>query len=85
MAAGTIATIKQLEEHGLTLQTIAAVLHGVGDTDLTAKLTDLAAGLQSLQEAAESTPQTQALLTLLSGRAHALINLALAIVDSPLA
>lgn len=83
-AADTIATIKQLEEHGLSLQTIAAALNGTGDTDLTSKLNNLATGLQSLQQAAEKAPEAQALLTLLSGRAHALIDLALAIIDSPL-
>lgn len=84
MAVGTISTIKQLEEHGLNLQTIAAALNGAGDTDLASKLNNLAAGLQALQEAAERAPQAQALLTLLSGRAHALIDLALAIIDSPI-
>jgi MerR family copper efflux transcriptional regulator len=83
-AADTIATVKQLEEHGLSLQTIATALNGTGDTDLSAKLDNLAAGLQALQEAAETAPHTQALLTLISGRAHALIDLALAIIDSPL-
>ena len=84
-AVGTISTIKQLEEHGLSLQTIATAFSGAGDTDLISQLTNLAAGLQALQEAADSAPQAQALLTLLSGRAHALIDLALAIIDSPLA
>ncbi|BEL06452.1 hypothetical protein Q0Z83_046430 [Actinoplanes sichuanensis] len=83
-AVDTIATIKQLEEHGLSLQTIANALNGAGDTDLAAKLDSLTAGLQALQEAAADAPQAQALLTLLSGRAHALIDLALTIVDSPL-
>jgi MerR family copper efflux transcriptional regulator len=83
-AVDTIATIKQLEEHGLNLQTIATALNGTGDTDLTTKLDNLAAGLQALQEAGDLAPHTQALLTLISGRAHALIDLALAIIDSPL-
>lgn len=83
-AVDTIATIKQLEEHGLSLQTIATALNGAGDTDLASKLDDLAIGLRALQEAAETAPHTQALLTLISGRAHALIDLALAIIDSPL-
>ncbi|GIF42883.1 helix-turn-helix domain-containing protein [Actinoplanes xinjiangensis] len=83
-AVDTIATIKQLEEHGLSLQTIAAAFHGAGDTDLISQLDHLATGLQTLQEAAESAPQAQALLTLLSARAHALIDLALTIIDSPL-
>jgi MerR family copper efflux transcriptional regulator len=83
-AVGTISTIKQLEEHGLSLQTIAAAFNGAGDTDLIAKLNNLTAGLQALHKAAENAPQAQALLTLLSGRAHALIDLALAIIDSPL-
>jgi MerR family copper efflux transcriptional regulator len=42
-AADTIATIQQLEEHGLSLRTIAA-LNGAGGTDLAAKLDNLAAG-----------------------------------------
>jgi MerR family copper efflux transcriptional regulator len=83
-AVDTITTVKQLEEHGLSLHTIATALSGVGDTDLAAKLDSLTAGLRALQEAADSAPQAQALLTLLSGRAHALIDLALAIIDSPL-
>jgi MerR family copper efflux transcriptional regulator len=83
-AVDTIGTIKQLEEHGLSLQTIATALNGSGDTDLASTLDNLTAGLQALQEAAEGAPQAQALLTLLSGRAHALIDLALAIIDSPL-
>jgi MerR family transcriptional regulator, copper efflux regulator len=83
-AVETIALIKGLEEHGLSLQTIAAALNGAGDTDLASALAQLAAGLRTLQAAAESAPHAQALLTLLTGRAHALINLALAIVDSPL-
>jgi MerR family transcriptional regulator, copper efflux regulator len=83
-AVDTIATIKQLEDHGLSLQTIATALNGAGDTDLASKLDKLAAGLQALQEAAEAAPHTQALLTLISGRAHALIDLALAIIASPL-
>ncbi len=83
-AADTIATVKQLEEHGLSLQTIADALNGTGDTDLATKLDHLTAGLQALQEAADGAPHAQALLTLLSGRAHALIDLALAIIDSPL-
>jgi MerR family copper efflux transcriptional regulator len=84
-AVATIDTIKQLEEHGLSLQAITAALQGAGDTDLISKLDHLATGLQALQEAAHSTPQAQALLTLLSARAHALIDLALTIIDSPLA
>lgn len=84
MAVGTIAAIKQMEEHGLSLQVITAAFHGAGDTDLISKLDHLARGLQALQEAAKSTPQAQALLTLLSARAHALIDLALTIIDSPL-
>jgi MerR family copper efflux transcriptional regulator len=83
-AIDTISTIRQLEEHGLSLQTITTALNGAGDTDLGAKLENLTAGLKALQEAAEGAPQAQALLTLLSSRAHALIDLALAIVDSPL-
>lgn len=83
-AVDTITTIKQLEEHGLNLQTIATAFNGAGDTDLTSNLDRLAAGLKALQEAAECAPHTQALLTLISGRAHALIDLALAIIDSPL-
>ena len=83
-AVDTIATVKQLEAHGLNLQTIAVAINGAGDTDLAAKLDKLAAGLQALQEAAENTPHAHALLTLISGRAHALIDLALAVVDSPL-
>lgn len=83
-AVDTITTIKRLEEHGLNLQTIATAINGHGDTDLASKLDQLTAGLQSLQEAASAAPQTQALLTLISGRAHALIDLALTIIDSPL-
>jgi MerR family copper efflux transcriptional regulator len=83
-AVVTISTIKRLEEHGLSLQSICAAFHGAGDTDLISKLDHLATGLLALQEAAESAPQAQALLTLLSARAHALIDLALAIIDSPL-
>ena len=83
-AIDTISTIKQLEEHGLSLQTISAAFHGAGETDLMSKLDHLATGLRALQEAAETAPPAQALLTLLSARAHALIDLALTIVDSPL-
>jgi MerR family copper efflux transcriptional regulator len=83
-AAGTIAAIRQLEDHGVSLQTIAAALNGAGDTDLTAALNDLAAGLEALQRAAANAPHSQALLTLISARAHALIDLALSIADSPL-
>ncbi|MCA2219001.1 MerR family transcriptional regulator [Jidongwangia harbinensis] len=80
----TIATIRQLEEHGLSLQTIATAINGAGDTDLASRMDNLAAGLKALQEAAESAPHTQALLTLITARAHTLIELALAIIDSPL-
>ena len=79
----TITTIKQLEENGLNLQAIAAAINGAGDADLSSKLESLAAGLNALQEAAENAPHAQALLTLISARAHALIDLALTIVDSP--
>ncbi|GAA4964345.1 MerR family transcriptional regulator [Actinoplanes utahensis] len=82
-AVVTIATVKQLEEHGLSLQAITTALHGTGDTDLTTKLNDLAAGLAALREAAHRAPEAQAILTLLSGRAHALIDLALTIIDRP--
>jgi hypothetical protein len=41
-------------------------------------------GLHALQEEGEHAPHTQALLTSISARAHALIDLALAIVGSPL-
>ncbi|WP_430791512.1 MerR family transcriptional regulator [Actinoplanes sp. G11-F43] len=83
-AVDTIATIRGLEAHGLSLQTIADALRGEGDRDLAAGLADLSANLQALQEAAEGAPHAHALLTLISGRAHALIDLALTIVDSPL-
>lgn len=83
-AVDTIATVKSLEAHGLSLQTIASALHGEGDRDLATGLAELSANLQALQEAAEGAPHAHALLTLISGRAHALIDLALAIVDSPL-
>ncbi|PRX12592.1 MerR-like DNA binding protein [Actinoplanes italicus] len=84
-AADTIATIRQLEDHGVSLQTIAAALNGAGDTDLTATLSDLAAGLEALRQAAANAPHSQALLTLISARARALIDLALSIADPPLA
>lgn len=84
-AVDTIATVKSLEAHGLDLQTIAAALHGPAqDGGLAAGLAELSANLQALQEAAEGAPHAHALLALISGRAHALIDLALAIVDSPL-
>ncbi|WP_373873369.1 MerR family transcriptional regulator [Actinoplanes derwentensis] len=83
-AVDTIATVKSLEVHGLNLQTIATALHGEADRDLAAGLADLSTDLHALQQAAEGAPHAHALLTLISGRAHALIDLALAIVDSPL-
>ncbi|GAA1582479.1 MerR family transcriptional regulator [Actinoplanes couchii] len=86
-AVDTIATVRSLESHGLNLQTIASALHGSvidGDRDLATGLADLSANLRALQEAAEGAPHAHALLSLISGRAHALIDLALAIVDSPL-
>lgn len=83
-AAETITMVRQLEGHGLSLQMIAAALHGSGDTDVTANLSHLATGLDALREAAGNAPHAQALLALISARAHALIDLALAIVDSPL-
>ena len=82
-AAGTIALIQRLEDHGLSLQTITPALHGAGDTDLAAQLDQLAAGVRALQAAAARTPEAQALLTLISNRAHALVELALTIADPP--
>jgi MerR family copper efflux transcriptional regulator len=83
-AVDTIDTVQRLEENGLNLQAIAGALNGTGDTDLASKLEGLDAGLKALQESAETAPHAQALLTLISARAHALIDLALTIVDSPL-
>jgi MerR family copper efflux transcriptional regulator len=85
-AVGTIAMIRQLEDHGLQLQAIAAAINGqdAAGADLATKLESLSAGLASLQETAGSAPHAQALLNLISARAHALIDLALTIVDSPL-
>ena len=44
----------------------------------------LADGLAALQETTGNAPHAQALLTLISSRAHALIELAQTIVDSPI-
>jgi MerR family copper efflux transcriptional regulator len=82
-AVDTITTIKQLEAHGISLHTIATAIHSEASTDLTASLADLSAGLRALHEAADSAPHAHAFLALISSRAHALIDLALAIVDSP--
>ncbi|GLY00437.1 MULTISPECIES: MerR family transcriptional regulator [Actinoplanes] len=85
-AVDTITTIKQLETHGLSLQDIAGALNGPSavPADLPASLDHLVAGVAALQAQAVNTPQAQALLTLISARAHALIDLALTIVDSPI-
>ncbi|RZU46698.1 MerR-like DNA binding protein [Krasilnikovia cinnamomea] len=82
--ADTIDTIRQLETHGISLDAIADAINHHGRGDLTTTLAHLADGLTALQETAHNAPHAQALLTLISSRAHALIDLAQTIVDSPI-
>jgi MerR family copper efflux transcriptional regulator len=83
-AAETITAIKRLESHGINLDDITAAMNGATTTDTNSTLTRLAADLATLQDAATATPDPHALLGLISVRAHALIEMALEIINSPL-
>jgi MerR family transcriptional regulator, copper efflux regulator len=70
----TIGTIRRLEQHGLSLDEIAAALREDSSTDLTGLLTRLDSDLAALRTAVEAAgPDAHALLAVLGARAHALI------------
>lgn len=76
-AADRIATIRNLESHGLSLDDIATALRAPA-TDLPATLHELAQSLQVLHTAASTVaPDTQRLLAAITARAHSLLLAAL--------
>lgn len=81
--AETIATIKQLESYGISLDDIVGAL-STTNAYTTNTLTRLATDLAALQDATAEAPNAHALLSLITGRAHALIEMALQITNSPL-
>jgi DNA-binding transcriptional MerR regulator len=79
-AVERIATIRQLESHGVPLDDIAQALNAPHVEDLTALLRRLDDDLHTLQEAAETAgPDAYGLLTATAARAHNLISTALEI------
>ena len=76
-AVEAIATIRNLEQHGLGLDEIVAALRDdgtTGGTDLAGLLGRLDADLAALRTAVEAAgPDAPALLAVLGARAHALI------------
>ena len=79
-AVERIATIRQLESHGVPLDDIARALASPHAEDLTALLRRLDNDLHTLQDAAENAgPDAYGLLTAAAARAHNLITTALEI------
>ena len=75
-----LATIRQLESHGVPLDDIARALASPHAEDLTALLRRLDNDLHTLQDAAENAgPDAYGLLTAAAARAHNLITTALEI------
>ncbi|MEV6522175.1 MerR family transcriptional regulator [Longispora sp. NPDC051575] len=82
-AADRIATIRQLEAHGLTIDQIATALRDHTAPVLTASLGDLDRDLQTLRTVAGDTgDEVGNLVSALTARAHALITTALEIAGA---
>ena len=79
-AVERIATIRQLESHGIALDDIARAMNSPAGEDLATLLRRLDDDLHTLQEAAHAAgPDAYGLLTAAAARAHSLITAALEI------
>jgi DNA-binding transcriptional MerR regulator len=78
-AVDRIATIRQLETHGVSLDEIATALR-ISTADIPALLRRLDEDLHALQTAAQDTaPEAHGILAAITARAHSLITTALEI------
>jgi DNA-binding transcriptional MerR regulator len=72
-----IASIRQLEAHGVPLDDIATAINGGHGHELATVLGQLQSDLQALHNTSAADPQAHGLLTAICARAHTLITTAI--------